>query len=229
MSVVNFNRDAAFVSGGRCGADRCWTRPGRLKPNRMTPAAAAPRRNRGFEETHRELIETAVRLISESGAQALSIAAVARAAGVNRTTVYYHFESRETLIAAVKAWSAEQLAKAFKPFASQAERIDYITRFVLEKPELMKLWIEDFLAPGDVRDRYPYWDALVDGIREALGGGFDETVDAEVYSAILMTGATIGPRVFKNSIRPEADIDTVVRRFRGEWLRFLKQSSLLRS
>src|ERR1700752_2067815 len=75
----------------------------------MTLAEAAPqKRNKGFEETHREMIETAVRLISEKGVEALSIAALARATGVNRTTVYYHFENREALIAAVKAWSSEQ-------------------------------------------------------------------------------------------------------------------------
>ena len=30
---------------------------------------------------------------------------------INRTTVYYHFESRDALLEAVKHWSAEQLAK----------------------------------------------------------------------------------------------------------------------
>src|SRR5690625_6402983 len=32
------------------------------------------------------------------------------------------------------------------------------SRFVLENPELIKLWIDDFIAPGDIRDRYPLWD-----------------------------------------------------------------------
>ena len=48
-----------------------------------------------------DMIETAVRLISETGPDALSIAALARAMGINRTTVYYHFEHREALIGAV--------------------------------------------------------------------------------------------------------------------------------
>ena len=194
-----------------------------------SPQATAQRRNKGFEDTHQEMIETAVRLISEKGVEALSISALARAMGINRTTVYYHFENRESLIAAVKTWSAEQLARAFEPIAPLPDRIDYITRFVLENPELIKLWIEDFLSVGDVRDRYPYWDALVEGIRSSVGPeASNEDFDAEVYCVNLMTSAIIGPRVFKNSVCPDADVETVVRRFRTERLRLLKQTSLLK-
>ena len=71
----------------------------------MGVPAKQPRRNRGFDDTHREMIETAVRLISEKGAEALSVAAIAREMGINRTTVYYHFQSREDLLQAVSAWA----------------------------------------------------------------------------------------------------------------------------
>ncbi|HKR88984.1 MAG TPA: helix-turn-helix domain-containing protein [Phenylobacterium sp.] len=193
----------------------------------MTFTETAPlRRNKGFEETHRELIETAVRLISEKGADALSISALARAAGVNRTTVYYHFENREVLIAAVKTWSSKQLAKAFRPVAPQGERIDYITRFVLDNPELIKMWFEDFISAGDIRDRYPEWDGLVASVAERLAAEGCEA-DSEVYCVMLLTSAFIGPRVFRNSVRPDEDADTIVRRFRIERQRLLKQTGLL--
>lgn len=193
----------------------------------MTSTETAPlRRNKGFEETHLEMIETAVRLISEKGADALSISALARATGVNRTTVYYHFENREALIAAVKTWSSEQLAKAFRPVAPQGERIDYITRFVLENPELIKMWFEDFISVGDIRDRYPEWDGLVAGVAESLAAEDGES-DAEIYCVMLLTSAFIGPRVFRNSVRPDEDADTIVRRFRIERQRLLKQAGML--
>jgi AcrR family transcriptional regulator len=195
----------------------------------MNSAAAAPqRRNKGFEETHREMIETAVRLISEKGVEALSVSALARAMGVNRTTVYYHFDTREALIAAVKAWSSEQLARGFEPIGSQSERIDYITGFVLENPELIKLWIEDLLSPGDMRDSYPHWDALVQGTQKDLSAAHpDDQPDAEVYCAILLTSAIIGPRVFRNRVRPGDSTQTIIERFRSEWRRMLKSEGLL--
>ncbi len=195
----------------------------------MTPTSTAiQRRNKGFDDTHREMIETAVRLISEKGVEALSIAALARAMGINRTTVYYHFETREMLIDAVKAWSAEQLAKAFNNGGStRGQRIDYITRFVLENPELIKLWIEDLVSVGDIRTRYPQWDGLVQGISTSFAANDpDNPVDAEVYCVLLLTSAIIGPRVFKNSVCPADDDDIVLARFRLEWQRILRNAGL---
>ena len=208
-------------------------------PNRIIRAArqklmkvdkpAAQKRHKCFEETHQSMIETAVRLISEKGLEALSIAAVTREMGMNRTSFYYHFETRDALIEAVKVWSAERLAEAFDDDRPQQARIDYITRFVLENPDLTKLWIEELLSGGDVRSRYPHWDALVNGIAASTGKRPDEdAVDPEVFSVILLTSAIVGPLVFRNSVDTNADNETIIRRFRGEKRRQLKGVDLLR-
>jgi AcrR family transcriptional regulator len=202
-------------------------------PEAITPGpveAIAQRRFKCFDETHQEMIATAVRLISQKGVDSLSISAVARALGINRTTVYYHFDSREALLKAVKDWSSAQLAKAFKLHTPQHERIDYMTRFVLENPELIKLWIEEFVSAGDIRNSYPYWDALVEGMNTNLAGGDgNEPVDAEVLCVILLTSTIIGPRVFRNRVSPGEDTETVVLRFRKELQRWLKQLDLLKA
>lgn len=192
------------------------------------PEQTVQRRNKGFEDTHQEMIETAVRLIAEKGADSLSIAALTRAMRINRTTAYYHFENRETLLHAVMLWSSAQLVKGLSLAAPQQERVDFITRFVLENPELIKLWLDDFIAPGDVRDRYPLWDELVKGTAATFATRLpDESVDAEVYCVVLLASAIVGPLVFKNSVCPNDDIDTVVKRFRLERQRMLKQDALL--
>ena len=186
------------------------------------------RRYRSFEDTHQELINSAVRLIAEKGVEALSIAALARELGINRTTVYYHFESREKLIEEVKAWSTSQLAIAFvQQDKTREQRIEQIYRFVLENPELQKLWIDDFLSPGDIRDRYPYWDDLVEGIREHFRGTrHEDTIDAEIICVNLLTIAFINPRIYKNSVRPDADNEAIIERFKRESMRMLESLSL---
>lgn len=198
-------------------------------PN-MTVIAEPPaqRRNKGFEGTHREMIDTAVRLISEKGVDSLSIAAIARAMGINRTTVYYHFESREALLEAVRHYSSQQLAKGLLLAAPQQERMDFITRFVLANPGLIKLWIDDFISTGDIRSRYPCWDALVKGIAGTFAARMPgEDADAEVYCVMLLAGAIVGPRVFSNSVDPSSDIETVVKRFRLEHQRRLRRDALI--
>lgn len=183
------------------------------------------RRNKGFDETHREMIETAVRLIAERGTDALSIAALSRAMGINRTTVYYHFDSREALIAAVKDWATGELAKGMDPGTSTPERIGQISHFVLENPELIKLWIDDFVSGKDIRDSYTRWDDLVAGISASFAAA-GQDIDAEVYCTMLLTAAIIGPRVFANSVRPEAGVEAIVARFMHEEQRVLRRDGL---
>jgi len=202
--------------------------------------ASNRRRNRGFEETHQTLIETCVRLISETGVEALSISALAREVGLNRTTVYYHFSSREAMLRAVSEWSAGQLAKGMDVDAPQVDRIAQITRFVLDNPELIKLWIDDFVAPGDIRERYPRWDELVAGLARSFAKDKDGAApdsdaphsdapdsDAEVYAVCMLTAAIIGPRIFQNSVAPDADPESISRRFIAEHRRRLKRDGLL--
>lgn len=195
----------------------------------MTDSAGKQqRRNKAFDETHTELIEAAVRLIAARGVESLSMAALAREVGINRTTVYYHFDSREALIGEVKGWSAGVLADAFRPDKPPQARMDHIYRFVLENPELLKLWIDDCLADGDIRTLYPNWDELVSGIRAHFEGTeFADTVDAEVFCVNLLLNAFLGPLVFRQSVCPEADNAMVVERFKAESMRMLRSLSLV--
>ena len=181
------------------------------------------RRNRTFEVTHQDLIEASVALISKKGVEALSVAEVARAVGMNRATVYYHFGSRQALLEAVGAWSSEQLTRGFSGEQNQQERIDFIFRFVLENPELVKMWIDQFIAPGDIRDRYPKWDEFISAGRRSHRA----EVDVEVYNTFLLAGAIIGPRVFRNSVRPDLSEEEVIERFRAEQQRMLRRDGIL--
>lgn len=194
----------------------------------MDATRRLPRRNKGFDETHQELIETAVRLISESGVDALSITALARAMGINRTTVYYHFDSREALLHAVSSWATEQLAKGMDYNLSQPERIGLISRFALENPELIKLWIEGFVSGGDIRESYSCWDALIEGMRGSLeAANPGKGIDAEIYCVMLLSASIIGPRVYRNSINQDATTDEIVDKFVREHLRVLARDGLL--
>ncbi|WP_082010495.1 TetR/AcrR family transcriptional regulator [Novosphingobium malaysiense] len=178
-----------------------------------TEQKRARRRNKAFDETHTSLIETAVRLVSEKGVEALSLSEVARDAGVNRTTLYYHFESREALVEAVREWSARQLAAAFAPVSSVEERTRYIARFVIENPEVIDLWTADFLAPGKIADRYPEWDGLVASMTERFGRTPKTAdIDPEVYCTLMLTWAMLGPRVYRNSVRPDLSDDEAIER-----------------
>lgn len=192
------------------------------------PNSSTRRRNKSFTLTHREMIRTAAALIADKGIDALSIAALARAMDVNRTTVYYHFDSREKLIEEVKAWSSEQLAAAFSSERPRQQRIEHIYQFVLDNPELIKLWLDDLMSVGDIRQLYPHWDELVEGIRKHFESvGSTLKADPEVFCVNLLISAFIGPRVFKQSVCPDADNADVIERFEAESMRMLQSLSLV--
>lgn len=193
----------------------------------MNDAPMTQRRYKGFDETHLLLIEKAVQLIAERGVDALSLSALARGAEVNRTTVYYHFADRDALVAAVKSWCTAQIVKAFDHEAPQIDRIDHITRFAIEHPALMRLWIEDFTSMGDMNSSYPHWDELVRGIeRHFATHAPEQKVDAEVYCVQLLTSALVGPCVFRHRVDREASNEEIIRRFRQEQMRVLKRDGL---
>ncbi|MCJ2188541.1 TetR/AcrR family transcriptional regulator [Novosphingobium beihaiensis] len=183
----------------------------------------ARRRNKAFDETHTALIETAVRLVSEKGMEALSLSEVAREAGVNRTTIYYHFDSREALVEAVRAWSSRQLAAAFAPGRSREDRTRYIVRFVIENPEVIGLWAEEFLSPGAIAERYPEWEGLVAGMREQLASRPETAgIDAEAYCTLMLTWAMLGPRVYCGSVRQDLSKDEAIERMTQAQLGLLR-------
>ena len=185
------------------------------------------KRNRGFEETHQVLIDTAVRMLSDKGLEALSVSALAREAGLNRTTVYYHFPSREAMIGAVKDWSSQQIAKGMEVTSPRLDRMTGISAFVLANPELIKLWIDDFIAPGDVRQRYPRWDELVKGLTKNYAASHPgEPFDAEVHAAMMLAAALIGPRIFHHSIAPDEDPARITERFVAEQRRQLRRDGI---
>ena len=192
-------------------------------------AIAYKRRNRNYEDTHRVLIEKAVELIADLGADSVSVSALARATRINRSTVYYHFDSRESLIAAVRHWSSDELAKGINLDPAREAGIEHIPSFVLKNPEIIKLWIDEFIAAGDIRKRYPQWDSLVAHVTQAFLMAPGQECDAEVYCVLMLTSAFIGPRVFKNSVRPHESLERIVERFAVEQRRMLHREGVLAS
>jgi len=191
-------------------------------------AKGPERRNQNYEVTHKILIRKAVDLISEKGVDAVSVAGLARATGINRSTIYYHFGDRDALIAAVRKWSSEELAKGVNPDVLSRAGVDHISNFVLHNSEVIKLWIDDYIAVGDIRECYPQWDSLVANVAQPFSDfAPDEVCDAEVYCVRMLTSAFIAPRVFKNSVCPHESMERIAERFTQEEYRMMLREGVM--
>lgn len=169
-------------------------------------------RNRNYQDMHRLLIETAVKIMSERGAGAVSIAALARAMQIHRSTVYYHFSSREALLAAAQQWSADQAAKNSGSFSCWAG-IDEISNLFSHDPEVLIACIDEYLGIDDFRQRYPHWDRLVAQIGETFDElDADPPRDAEAYWALMLTSAFRQPQRLAPSDHPFESLERLLDR-----------------
>jgi AcrR family transcriptional regulator len=191
------------------------------------------RRNRNFAETHRQLIERAINLIAQNGLETLSVASLARDAGMNRSTVYYHFDSRESLIAAIKGWIGGRIGDLLLGTGDIEERLEETINFALMRPEAVRLWVEDLVERGSLVMRFPKWELLVTQMGQrlqnnGLGSGLgifsfsDDRHDAEVWSTILLAATLMAPRLYQFSLRPEEDRQRIARRYARALARFLR-------
>lgn len=195
----------------------------------MPAAASPPRRERrsDFQQTRRRIIEAARRLMAERGPESLTVSAVAHAAGINRTTAYQHFRTRDELVRAV---TEELIAEVGAYLESQrpiVEHIDEIAGYFVERPELARLALHWLLSESPIP-------------REAMNLLFRETTDLarspgarsdadpEMLGHLMMGVALLWPLHARIEFEDDAARRAATRRFARELKRLLLYG-LLRS
>ncbi|MCG8592615.1 MAG: TetR/AcrR family transcriptional regulator [Proteobacteria bacterium] len=166
------------------------------------------RRDRGAGPGGRErLLQAAIRRFAEKGYAATGIADVCAEAGVAKTALYWHYESKEGLLAAVveavgNQW-IERLQKAVYLEGDPLQRIDRLVgewrQILLEQPELLRLPLVTQLEQGDsdvARTALrKVWrraeQALVQGIEDTVGCSLPD-VDLLAHTVfVLLQGAML--------------------------------------
>jgi AcrR family transcriptional regulator len=103
------------------------------------------RKRRDAEATHDALLKAARAMMAESGPETLTVSEVAHRAGVNRTTAYQHFRTREDLMGAVLAQVANETSLMLKTDLSPSQLLDSMTEYFLDHPEIARLWMFQML------------------------------------------------------------------------------------
>ncbi len=103
--------------------------------------------------SHKVLIAAARALFAERGPDGLTIVEVAKRAGLNRSTAYQHFRSREELSQAVAEEFATELLEMLKEPRGLGEQIDFFVHYFEEHPDIARLWMFHLLAEESQRRR----------------------------------------------------------------------------
>jgi AcrR family transcriptional regulator len=98
----------------------------RRRPVRRPPPPPKPYHH---GDLRRVLVEAALGLVEEEGAESLSVREVARRAGVSPGAPFRHFESREALIAAVAGEAQRRFRAEIDAALAEAPAADPLARF----------------------------------------------------------------------------------------------------
>jgi len=147
------------------------------------------------------ILAAALRLIEEKGVDALTMREVAGALGYSATALYQHFESKETLILALKLHAGDLLTAAMEKARQeptllaqlQAMGVGYL-RFGLENPTYYRLIFQDTSAevsptPEQLARMRQSWTIMRDTLAAWLGEqqlfGIDADQEANVLWALV--------------------------------------------
>jgi AcrR family transcriptional regulator len=161
----------------------------------MLRAPRAPRpRRRDFENNRRRILDAARGILAERGPEGLTVSGVAQQAGVNRTTAYQHFRTRDALSAAVMAELSDELTAMLLEPQPIFGQIDRMVLFFVDHPELARLTLHRLVSGSQPPE--PGWSSYREQIRKiarsrkALPG-----VDADMLSYVLMCVGVLWPLI----------------------------------
>ena len=159
-------------------------------------ARPARSRRRDFEDSRRRILAAARLILAERGPEALTVSEVAHRAGLNRTTAYQHFRTRDALAAAVTAELGEELTSKFAESQPIWDNLDHRMRFFVDHPELARLVLQHLLSESPMPERA--WSNYLEEIREiAESENAQPDIDAEMLSYVLSCVGILWPVIVR--------------------------------
>lgn len=191
----------------------------------MATTARKKKRNRNPVQTRARLLQATIDLVTEKGADALSLKEAALRAKVSRGVAYLHFDDRDQLLDEAKSYIAERLQDGLELFdrhASLHDRTLHSTKLVLSHPEASKLMITAAMAGSDLDREHPLYILVLRMLEGLKASGVTRPdIDLEILAYILF--GSIASTIMLGRQRKGDDLDELAERFTSEWTRILRQ------
>lgn len=188
----------------------------------MAHPARAPQRPRrlDFQTNRLGILAAARRLMAERGLEALTVSEVAHRAGLNRTTAYQHFRTRDELIGAVVAELAGEISKMLVEPKPIGDRIDHMAHFFVDHPEVTRLTLHQLLSLNPLPREG--WERYIGELRKlAASRRAQPGVDPEMLGYVLMCVGILWPLLARMEGEDEQSTKRATRRLTREVKRLL--------
>ncbi|MBI1817048.1 MAG: TetR/AcrR family transcriptional regulator [Deltaproteobacteria bacterium] len=179
------------------------------------------RRRRDPEGTYEEIVAAARAMMAERGPEALTVSDVAHRAGVNRTTAYQHFRTRDDLVGAVMARLADETSRMLTADIAPGDRIDHMVEYFLQHPEIARLWMFQMLANIQLPNRVG-WTRYMKAMQTLASSDRTQPgIDPEMLGHILLAAILVWSLRGRSGTKDEGGSAAATRRFTRELKRLL--------
>jgi len=121
-------------------------------------------------ELEQRILDVACRLWARGGTKALTMRAVARAAGTTTPTVYERYRDREDLLRGVRLQTRRDLFAAMSSSRTLAQACESYLDFALEHPHAFEMLFDRFAKPPSLHEPWPSFNLMRQRIAQRLGG-----------------------------------------------------------
>ncbi len=135
----------------------------------------------------RRILDAALKLWNKGGDKALTMRAVATAAGTTTPTLYERFASKRDLRRALRQRAAQALSDVLQPCRSPQEVCEQYLEFALRRPNQYELLFVGW--PGHRNDPRPNLEMIKQRFAGWLGGSREEHTGLVLALAALLHGA----------------------------------------
>ena len=121
-------------------------------------------------ELEQRILDVACRLWARGGPKALTMRAVARAAGTTTPTVYERYRDREDLLRALRLQTRRDLFATMSRTHTLSQACERYLQFALDHPHAYETLFVRFAQPPSLHEPWPSFNLMRQRVAQRLGG-----------------------------------------------------------
>jgi AcrR family transcriptional regulator len=157
-------------------------------------------------ELEQRILSAASRLWARGGEKALTMRAVAKAAGTTTPTVYERYQDREDILRALRLKTRRELFSALTRTRTLREAVQRQLDFALENAHAYEVLFDGVARPPSLHEPWPSFNLMRERLAEKLGGDprRHNRLILAIWSLMHGTAMLIIRGGFEGSLRTQA-------------------------
>jgi AcrR family transcriptional regulator len=157
-------------------------------------------------ELEQRILSAASRLWARGGEKALTMRAVAKAAGTTTPTVYERYRDRDDILRALRFKTRDELFAAISDTRTLSQLIENYLKFALDNTHSYEVLFDGVARPPSLHERWPSYNLMRERLADRLAGSSVEhnRMSLAIWSLMHGTAMLIIRGGFEGALRTQA-------------------------